>query len=298
MARISRIQEDYRQAYEDLAKTGINADGFLMLAESSYDEKVRLVEYKDDEQKRSKNYDKEMSSWCSNMLRVFFRLDTDTGIYNNFKSIYSRVYLINKDEVTEEYDETNDYKDKTMIKLNKIYSFINDNEVEEQDLTGTELLSLIRIEVNQKGFLFKDDYFDISYEKLKKKSKKIREATPEEKQEMLDEFLLDVADMETYLFKRKLFYHDYRKCVTGVVNCLFARAGIPEIYIKPVDLDDYYSYVLGNKSDLVTFYKEKICDSLNDAFVEPMKKVSKYSFETDVKKEVDLNSPTIDLRLN
>ena len=98
--------------------------------------------------------------------------------------------------------------------------------------------------------------------------------------ELVPKFLQNVGNLESHLFRKKLFYDDYRKSVTGLTNYLFARAGIPEIYIKPIELDEYYSYVTREQSventEIVTFYKEKICDSIEDILIKPMKDAIKY----------------------
>ena len=295
MGKISRKQDDYIKAYEEYSKTGINVSALINLTEMSYEEKERLVQYKFEDKYRSEDYDSRINTCYRHMISTFLKIDNASPIYNNFKEIYSKVYLDNTD------DDTNDYKDETMIKLNKIYNFINN--LGDQDLKGTELLSLLRRELSGIDEPLKDDYFDISFEELKGFSKEIQLSSVQEKMELVPKFLQNVGDLESHLFRKKLFYDDYRKSVTGLTNYLFARAGIPEIYIKPIELDEYYSYVTRENSiennEIVTFYKEIICDSIEDIFIKPMKEAIKYHTDEKFRQESgEYENKIITLRQN
>lgn len=293
MAKISKIQKDYIKAYEE-AKTKTNVSALLILTEMSYEEKESTVEYKNDVSKEE--YDSKIDTCFKHMLSTFFKIDHSSPIYSNFKEIYKQAYLDNTD------DDTNDYRDETMAKLNRIYNFINN--LGDQDLKGTELLSLIRKEVNGVEEPLKDIYFDSLFDEIKWQCNNIQTATLEEKMDLLPSFFKNVGTMESHLFRKKLFYDDYRKSVTGLTNYLFERAGIPEIYIKPIELDDYYGYVnrIGDSFDskeLSTFYKEKICDSIETAFILPMKEAIKYYTDTTIKEESgDLDNPIHTLKQN
>lgn len=293
MAKISRIQKDYIKAYE-ATKSKSNIPALIGLTEMSYEEKENAVEYKSDISEVE--YSDKINTVFNHMISTFFKIDNASPIYNNFKEIYSKVYLDNTD------DDTNDYKDETMVKLNKIYNFIN--ILGDQDLKGTELLSLIRKEVNDIEEPLKDDYFDAMFMGLRCQSDMIRVADVERKKEMVSPFLTNVGLMEAHLFKKKLFYDDYRKSVTSLTNYLFSIAGIPEIYIKPIELDSYYECVNNtidnpDSIELSTFYKEKICDSIENAFILPMKEAIKYYTDTTIKEETgDLDNPIHTLKQN
>ena len=294
MGKISWNQNDYIKAYEKLKEKNINPSGMVMIAETSYDEKVRLVEYKFDLTKKANNYEDKIDSWYKSMIRVFYKVDDESPIYQNFREIFRKVFLDNKD------DDTNDYRDETMLKLNKIYSFIDD--VNGQDLKGTELLSLIRKNITDERVdePLEDITFDNMFEELKNKSEAISFSKSEQRIEMISDLLNGISKMETHLFREKLFYDDYRKSVIGLANYLLSKANVPEIYIKPIDLDEYYSYVNdGDDLQIVTFYKEKICDSLNDAFVVPMKLTIKHVVDESYKYESgETKNKIVDLRQN
>jgi hypothetical protein len=293
MAKISRLQKDYIKAYE-VTKTKTNVPALIGLTEMSYEEKENIVEYKSDIS--NIEYSDKINTCFKHMISTFFKIDNASPIYDNFKDIYSKFYLDNTD------DDTNDYKDETMIKLNKIYGFINN--LGSQDLMGTELLSLIRREINDVDEPLEDETFDKMFLKLRCQADVIRTAEVEEKMDMVSGFLANVGIMEAHLFKEKLFYDDYRKSVTGLTNYLFGMAGIPEIHIKPIELDSYYEHVNNasetlNCNELSTFYKEKICDSIEHAFILPMKEAIKYYTDTTIKEEVgDLDNPIHTLKQN
>ena len=294
MGKVSRYQKDYIKAYDEINRTKTNVTALIMLTEMSYEEKEKTVEYKSDLSKIE--YDTKIDTCYKHMISTFLKIDKASPIYNNFKEIYRQVYLDNKD------DDTNDYRDETMVKLNKIYDFINN--LGEQDLSGTELLSLIRKEVNGVEEPLIDDEFDTMFMKLKCQGDYIQISELDKKMEIIPEFIDNVGKMEVHLFAQKLFYDDYRKSVTSLTNYLFARAGIPEIYIKPIELDDYYECInktekcVDNK-DLSTFYKEKICDSIENVFILPMKDAIKYYTDVNIKQETgDLDNPIVTLRQN
>lgn len=293
MGKISRNQKDYIKAYE-AANTKANISALIMLTEMSYEEKEKIVEYKSDISEEE--YFDKINTCYKHMMTTFFRIDKASPIYDNFKEIYGKIYLDNTD------DDTNDYKDETMVKLNIIYSFINN--LGEQDLKGTELLSFISKEIDGIDKSLDDEYFDVLFEGLKKECDEIQISEIDKKMELIPNFLVNISDMEAHLFRKKLFYDDYRKSVTGLTNYLFARAGIPEIYIKPIELDSYYEYVNDvneqfNNKKIVNFYKEKICDSIEHIFILPMKEAIKYYTDTTIKKESgDLDNPIHTLKQN
>ena len=293
MDKILKNQKDYIKAYEVLNET-TNVAGLLMLTEMSYETKKELALYKDSKF-RSEEYYSKIDTCYKHLISTFFKIDNANNIYDNFRDIYHKKYLDNTE------DDTNDYKDETMFKINKIFNFINN--LGDQDLKGSELLSLIKNEISDDAFV-EDTYFDIQFEKLKAQSDEIRVASIDKKIEMINIFLDNVGEMEAHLFRRKLFEDDYRKSVTGLVNYLFSRAGIPEIYIKPIELEEYYSCVskkdfLDNNNEIIIFYKEKICDSIEDLLIIPMKDLIKNYLDEEIKKETgELDNKIVSLRQN
>lgn len=297
MAKISRYQKEYIKAFEELSKDGTNVSGLIMLTEMSYDTKEKLAEYKLNPEYKSNEYSSRIDACYKHMISTFFRVDSASRIYDAYKQNFNVAYLDNTE------DDTNDYADETMTKLNKIYSFIND--LGDQDLKGTELLSLIRKEITN-GEIdepLKDNYFDVSFEELKMQCDNIQLSDIDTKMSIVPSFLSNVGDMESHLFRKKLFEDDYRKSVTGLVNYLFLRAGIPEIYIKPIELEEYYTCIsrihsLENE-EIVVFYKEKICDSIENVLIIPMKNAIAHYNDVRFKQESgELDNPIVTLKQN
>jgi hypothetical protein len=297
MAKITVYQKEYLKAYEELLKTGVNVSGLVMLTEMSYNTKEKLVEYKSNPKYKANDYSKRMNACFTHMLSTFFKIDSASKIYDAYKRNFAVAYLDNKE------DDTNDYKDETMIKLNKIYNFINN--LKDPELKGTELLSMIRKEITN-GEIdepLEDDYFNISFDYAKDICEQISLAGLDVKMVLISELLYEISDMETHLYRYKLFEEDYRKSITGLVNYLFSRAGIPEIYIKPIELDYYYSCLARENSvdteDLVVFYKEKMCDSIEDVLIAPMKNTIFHHTDIGFKQESGaLDNPIVSLRQN
>ena len=268
MANITGYQEDYVKAYEELSKT-TNVFALLMLTETSYGEKEKLSEYKLDPKYKAEDYNKRIDTYFKHMLSTYFKVNSSYDIYETYRNLFKISYLDNTN------DDTNDYRDETMIKLNKIYTFINANSYKE--FTGSELLRAITKEINGSDNGINDSYYDTSFKELKEQSDMIREESNIDiKMSYIPSFLTNLADMEAHLFKNKLFYDDYRKSVTGLMNYLLLRAKLPLIYIKPIELDNYYEYinqsnVLFDNSEIETFYKEKMCDSIEKNLIVPMK---------------------------
>ena len=283
MAIIIREQKEYIKAYEALSESGLNVSALIMLTSMSYEEKERLSEYKTIAKLRPEEYSKKIDICYRHLLSTFFKLDNASSIHNNFRDIFNKIYLDNTD------DDTNDYTSETMIKLNRIYNFVN--SVGDKDLSGTELLSLIRKEVSgEDNGTLSDSYFDIQFDELKKQCDEIKATTEvDSKMELIPELLENIGDLESHLFRKQLFEDDYRKSVTGLVNYLLVRAELPEIYIKPIELDEYYGYVSRVNSientEIVTFIKEKICDSIESVVILPMKEVITYCTDKKIRKE-------------
>ena len=203
MANISGYQRDYIKSYEELTKSGTNVSGLLMLTEMSYEEKERLAEYRSDEKYKPNEYYLKMERCFNHLLSTFFKINGANNIYNNYKDLFNRGYLDNTD------DDTNDYEDETMIKLNKIYNFINNNE---NDYSGTKLLSSIRKEINGIDEEIDNWYYDSIFEDLKRQSEIIKnENDLETKMALVPGFLKDIIDMQAYLFRCKFFEYDYIK---------------------------------------------------------------------------------------
>ena len=279
MAIITGYQEEYIKAYEALEEKKINVSGLLMLTETSYDGLLKLVEYKSNPKLMPEDFHDRLNVFYRHLLSTFFKVDSANNIYDTYKELFRVTYLDNED------DETNDYNSETMIKLNKIYEYIDKNS--QKDFTGIELLSGIRKEITNKEEELEDSYYDSIFVSLKEQSDIIRnESDFETKMKYIPKFLSDISNMESHLFRNKLFYDDYRKSVTGLMNYLFLRARIPLVYIKPIDLEDYYKYIeksVDNK-DIISFYKEKMADSIEIDLIKPMKKISFNRIGNEVKK--------------
>ncbi len=279
MAIITGYQEEYIKAYEALEEKKINVSGLLMLTEISYDGLLKLVEYKSNPKLMPEDFHDRLNVFYRHLLSTFFKVDSANNIYDTYKELFRVTYLDNED------DETNDYNSETMIKLNKIYEYIDKNS--QKDFTGIELLSGIRKEITNKEEELEDSYYDSIFVSLKEQSDIIRnESDFETKMKYIPKFLSDISNMESHLFRKKLFYDDYRKSVTGLMNYLFLRARIPLVYIKPIDLEDYYKYIeksVDNK-DIISFYKEKMADSIEMDLIKPMKKISFNRIGNEVKK--------------
>lgn len=275
-------QKEYIKAYEVLSSEDINVYALLMLTEMSYEEKERLVEYKSNESLKSEDYYSKIDICYKHLLSTYFKINSASNVYNDFRNLFNNIYLDNKD------DDTNDYNDDTMAKLNKINNFINSIDI-NKDLSGTELLSLIRKNLTSEDKTLRDYYFDIQFREIKKECLDIKSADLDKKLELVPRLLEDIGDMESHLFRKKLFEDDYRKSVTGLTNYLLSLAELPEIYIKPIELDEYYEYVSRvnniNNEEIVTFYKEKMCDSIEQVLIAPMKKTIFYYTEHKIKKE-------------
>lgn len=280
MANITGYQEEYIKAYEILSNRRVNVSALMMIAENEYDEILKLIEYKSNPETRALCYDKKINTHFTSILTIFFEVEDANSIYKTYRTLFAKKYLDNKD------DDTNDYSDETMSKLNKIYSFIDNNS--EKNFDGTELLSAIRKEVNGVEEEVEDNHYNALFNDLKKQSDYIK-THPEDRMNVIPAFLEKIAELEHYLFNAKLFYDDYRKSVTGLTNYLLMRAGLPLIYIKPVELDDYYSYINNpkkqfNTNDAVTFYREKMSESISEALVAPMKKNIKSYNDAKIKR--------------
>ena len=285
MANITGYQKDYVRAYEELNKY-TNVFALLILTETSYGEKEKLSEYKLDPKYKAEDYNERMNIYFKHMLSTFFKVDNAGDVYNTYRELFKVSYLDNTN------DDTNDYKDETMLKLNKIYTFISSNS--DKEYRGSELLRAIRKEVNGVDEEINDSYYDASFNELKQQSDMIRnESDLDTKMSYIPSFLTNLADMESHLFKAKLFYDDYRKSVTGLMNYLLLKARLPLIYIKPIELDNYYEYInLANESfdnsEIETFYKEKMCDSIESDLIVPMKNSMAHYIDVNNKQESGL----------
>ena len=233
-----------------------------------------------------KDYNKRIDTYFKHMLSTYFKVNASFDAYDTYRDLFKVSYLDNTN------DDTNDYKNETMIKLNKIYNFISANSYKE--FTGSELLRAIVKEVNGNEPEVEDSYYDISFKNLKEQSDIIREeSNVETKMSYIPDFLTNLSDMEAHLFKSKLFYDDYRKSVTGLINYLLLRAKLPLIYIKPIELDNYYEYInhaneLFDNDEIETFYKEKMCDSIENNLIVPMKNSISHYIDVNNKMESGL----------
>ena len=290
MAKNLSFQQDYVTAYEKSKDKRINT-GIINLAEMNFNIKQSLRKDKFDKEKKAENYGKKIDDCFSYMLTTFFKIDEVSPIYKGFQNLFAEAYL----------DDEVDYRERTKAKLNRIYGFVND--LGEQDLSGTALLSLIRRELTD-GRVdepINDTKFDAMFAQILFRSETMQLLTGEQRMSEAPHFLEQIATMESYLFSKRFFYDDYRKSVTGLANYLLARAGMPEIYINPSELKECYRYAQsGDKEELVVFYKEKICDSVKDLMIAPMKEINKKAFDDNATGGIhrDFTPSSLELRLN
>ena len=303
---MANIKEKLKSVYEELEED-YNADGLINFSEVHYNSIKDLVAYKhdyidspdkpiediegkdyiEDPEKRKKDYHRRINSYSNYLLSTFFKIDAVGDIYETYRAMFAIKYLDNTD------DDTNDYTDKTMQKLNRIQLFIDSNS--DREFTGIELLSEIRKTVNgTKSEGLEDPYYDTHFEMLKGFSDRIRQSDIDTKMELMPHFLVELADMQNHLFRKKLFEDDYRKSVTGITNYLLTRARVPLMYVKPFELEDYYEYIKNvndrfDNSDLISFYQEKMSDTIITALILPMKDARRSII--DLRRKALINEP-------
>ena len=93
----------------------------------------------------------------------------------------------------------------------------------------------------------------------------------------INAFLEKVMKYNAELVRIHPFPDGNGRAIRGIVNYLFMRAGLPPVYIKTVERKKYHeamnkAIVENNYELLVNFYKNKLCDSIEELIVEPFEK--------------------------
>ena len=93
----------------------------------------------------------------------------------------------------------------------------------------------------------------------------------------INAFLEKVMKYNAELVRIHPFPDGNGRSIRGIVNYLFMRAGLPPVYIKTVERKKYHeamnkAIVENNYELLVNFYKNKLCDSIEELVVEPFEK--------------------------
>ena len=118
----------------------------------------------------------------------------------------------------------------------------------------------------------------------------IPDATGKEKRTTaINEFLEKLMKYSTELVRIHPFPDGNGRAIRGLVNYLLMRAGLPPVYIKTTERAKYqeainFAHLERNYDYLVNFYKNKLCDSIEELIVYPFERAL-YQYRSQRKKQ-------------
>lgn len=94
---------------------------------------------------------------------------------------------------------------------------------------------------------------------------------------LINEFLIKLMKYNAELVRIHPFPDGNGRAIRGLVNYLLMRAGLPPVYVKTIERGKYHeamnkAIVECDYDFLVNFYKNKLCDSIEELIVDPFDK--------------------------
>ena len=316
----------YIEIYLNNQSMGINFDALFELGHKDLQKKQWLLDTLHDEKKYEVfpvNVEEMINDYTMHLLVVFFILNSSNNMFSYVNKNFIDEYVKNESEI-EGVNDLSMHGEEEMQGLEAMYRYINSGENEYS--TG----SLILTDLHEKlfsaaeggayarsyrtdtrflpgsGVELEDPYMivrsmrnaDRMFDELYEFSGKLYNSEMEDRIHKINEFLDKLMKYKAELVRIHPFPDGNGRSIRGLINFLLERAGLPPVYVKAVEKEKYYeamnkAIVDDDYRYLNGFYKNKLCDSIEELVINPFEaaiEVYKHEKEKYNKNKLDGNN--------
>lgn len=292
----------YIEIYLNNQLMGINFDALFELGHNDLKKKKWLLELLHNTKDKNTipfKVSEMIDDYTMHLLLVFFILNSSNNMFSYVNKNFIDEYVKNESEI-EGVNDLSMHGEEEMQGLEAMYRYINSGENEYS--TG----SLILTDLHEKlfsaaeggayarsyrtdtrflpgsGVELEDPYMivrsmrnaDKMFDELFELSDKLSKSEIEDKMPMLNKFLDKLMKYKAELVRIHPFPDGNGRSIRGLTNFLLERAGLPPVYVKAVEKEKYYeamnkAIVDSDYRYLNGFYKNKLCDSIEELVINP-----------------------------
>lgn len=298
-----RYSEEDINKYIDLylkeKKMGVNFEALFLLAHQDLQKKKWLLNELHKGTKLPFSASEWINDYTMHLLIVFFCLNSSNTMFSYVEQNFIEEYVKNESEIEDVNDLSihgkqemkgleamyryihsgeNEYTTGSMILTDlheKLFSYVDSGTYARRYRTDVRYLPNAGYELEYPELIVRsmrqaDRMFDELYEEADLISKKDIEDRIHE----VNPFLLKLMKYKAELIRIHPFPDGNGRSVRGLINFLLERAGLPPVYVKANERTKYQEAMNkanseGNYETLINFYKNKICDSIEELVVNP-----------------------------
>lgn len=318
-------QEDidkYIDLYLREKKLGINFDALFLLAHKDLTRKKWLINEIHKGTKLPFNVNEWIDDYSMHLLTVFFILNSSNNMFNYIERNFIEEYVRNESDI-EGVNDLSIHGKEEMLGIESMYRYINSSE--NQYTTG----SMILTDLHEKLFSYVEGSYsrryrtdfrylpnsgyelecpelivrsmrasDRMFDELYEESEKMSRSEIEDRINMVNPFLDKLLRYKAELIRIHPFPDGNGRTVRGLINILLERAGLPPIYVKAIERTKYQEAMNKangehNYTTLINFYKNKLCDSIEELVIDPfvyaINEYNKMEEEKEAKKQKGSN---------
>lgn len=308
--------KEYINIYENNKGMGVSFDYLFMICHRELDKKKKLL----DKIHNDPNHDPTLTNnimdkiddYTMSLLSIFFTLNSTNNMFSYVKKNFIEEYVKNESEL-EGFDEKSPNVKEMRLGLETMYRFLCSPEnnatrgstmltdLHEKLYSHVEYGKYAReyrtepvihffgdIEVPEphqiiRAMLNTDKQFDELYEEANKIY------NSDNRIDMINPFLEELMKYSVEVIRIQPFFDGNKRSVRGVINFLLERAGLPPVYVK-VSEDEKYKDALEdaiidkNYKTITNFYKNKLCDSIEELVINPFEQAIEMYKEEEKKK--------------
>ena len=291
--------EKYIDLYLKEKKMGINFDPLFLLAHKDLKKKNWLLSEIHKGTHLPFDIDDWIDDYSMHLLTIFFILNSSNNMFNYVERNFIKEYVRNESDI-EGVNDLSIHGKEEMKGIEAMYRYINSGE--NEFTTG----SMILTDLHEKLFSYVEsgDYsrryrtdvrylpnsgYELEYpelivhsmrqadrmfDELYEEAEKMSKSEIEDRINMVNPFLDKLMRYKAELIRIHPFPDGNGRSVRGLVNFLLERAGLPPIYVKAVERTKYQEAMNKangeqNYTTLINFYKNKLCDSIEELVIDP-----------------------------
>ena len=293
----------YTEIYLNNKRMGIEFDALFEMARKDLASKKLLLSLVHNPEFKGpfpfEKVDEMINDYTMNLLLIFYMLNSTNDMFSYVEKNFLEEYVRNESEL-EGFDEDSPNVKEMQLGLETMYRFLCSPE--NNSTRGSTMLTDLHeklyshveygkyareyrtepvihffgdIEVPEphqiiRAMLNTDNDFDKLYEK----ANKIYNSEIEDRINMINPFLEELMRYSVEVIRIQPFFDGNKRSVRGVINFLLQRSGLPPVYVK-VSEDEKYKDALEdaiidkNYKTITNFYKNKLCDSIEELVINP-----------------------------
>ena len=314
--------KEYIKIYKNNLSMGISFDALFELCHMELEKKRWLL----DKIHGDKKYDQFpvnvvdfIDDYTRHLLLVFFILNSTNNMFSYVNKNFIDEYVKNESEI-EGVNDLSMHGQEEMDGLEAMYRYINSGENEYS--TGSIILTDLHEKLYScaEGGIYARSYrtdtrflpgsgveleypecivrsmrvADKQFDELYELSEKMFNSKIEKRIQMVNPFLEKLMDYKAELVRIHPFPDGNGRSIRGITNFLLERAGLPPVYVKAEEKSKYYeamnkAIVDKDNRYLIGFYKNKLCDSIEELVINPFEQA--INMYKDNEKHKDDNKP-------